>query len=278
MQQKSILFLGFGDLADRAAKRLVNCRRIGVARSNKPVPAGVTLWQGSVDEPDMLARIGREAWDAVVITFSPAEFTDDAYRRTYVETLQALLPVWQAAPPGLVLMASSTGVYAQADGSWVDETSPAEPQSFSGQRLMQAEAHVAQSGLPHCIVRFAGIYGPGRDHLLRQVRAGQGGAADYTNRIHAEDCAAIIEHLVQRHFDGLPLAPVYLACDSEPAPGNEVRAWLAMQMGLDPDRLEPGTSARAGSKRCSNKRLLQSGYRLLYPSYREGYRELLAQS
>lgn len=278
MRRKNILFLGFGDIARRTCKRLTGHRLVGVARSEKPVPAGVELWVGAMQDEPTRSRIGAERWDAVVMTLTPAAHTDEAYHQAYPATLEALLPVWRAQPPGLVVWASSTGVYAQSDGSWVDETSPTESASFSGQRLLQAEALLQSSGLPTCILRFAGIYGPGRDFLIRQVRERKGGSSDYTNRIHAEDCAGFIAHLLNRNFNGLAVQSLYLGCDSTPVTGEEVRHWLAQQMGIVPAELMPSESQRAGSKRCSNRRMLESGYTLQYPSYREGYRELLGSS
>lgn len=278
MRRKNILFLGFGDLARRACAQLTGHRRVGVARSRKPMPEGAELWLGAIEDEPMLARLAQEHWDAVVVTLTPAAHTDEAYRQAYVATLESLLPVWRAQPPGLVLWASSTGVYGQSDGSWVDETSPAEPSSFSGRRLLEAEALLQSSGLPVSVLRCAGIYGPGRDFLIRQVRERKGGSSDYTNRIHAEDCAGFIAHLLNRHHQGLPVEPLYLACDSEPATGEDVRRWLAGQLGIPTAELVPSESLRAGSKRCCNRRMLASGYSLVYPSFREGYSALLGKS
>lgn len=275
MQSKNILFLGFGDLARHTAERLTGHRLVGVARSPKPPSPGVEFWQGAADSLVIRQRLAQEKFDALVITLTPTEFSDLAYATAYVETLRTLLPVLHSHPPGLTIFVSSTGVYHQNDGGWVDEHSPTEPESFSGRRLLEAEDLLRTSGLPHTVLRCAGIYGPGRDFLLRQVRAGKGGSSDFTNRIHVRDAAGAITHLMERHFAGQTVEPLYLVCDSNPAPGAEVRQWLATQMGLDPISLQPNASERGGNKRCNNQRLLASGYPLLYPSYTEGYGALL---
>lgn len=275
MQSKSVLFLGFGDIAHRTAARLPEHRCIGVARSARKAPEGIEFWQGAADSLLVQERLRQQRFDAVVITLTPAEFTAAAYERGCVDTLRNLLPIWQGNPPGLIVLISSTSVYHQGAGEWVDESSATEPEHFSGRSLLRAEALMKDSGLPSCVVRFAGIYGPGRDFLVRQVRAGKGGSSDFTNRIHADDCAGILVHLLRRHWRGEPLASVYLGCDSNPADGVEVRHWLARRIGIDPGTLVPSASARGGNKRCGNRRLLASGYTLLYPSYREGYSALL---
>lgn len=275
MQSKSVLFLGFGDIARRTAARLPEHRCIGVARSARKAPEGVEFWQGAADSLVVQERLRQQRFDAVVITLTPAEFTAAAYERGYVEMLRNLLPIWQGNPPGLILLVSSSSVYHQGEGEWVDESSSTEPEHFSGQSLLRAEALLRECGLLSCVVRFAGIYGPGRDFLVRQVRAGKGGSNDFTNRIHADDCAGILVHLLRRHWRGEPLAPLYLGCDSNPAAGLEVRYWLARRIGIDSDTLVPSASTRGGNKRCCNRRLLASGYKLLYPSYREGYSALL---
>ena len=276
MQSKSILFLGFGDVARRTAALLPECRRIGVARSARTGLDGVEFWQGAADSLSVRQCLEHQFFDAVVLTLTPTEYSPAAYELSYVETLRTLLPIWRGNPPGLIVFVSSTSVYHQADGEWVDEQSPTHPAHFSGQTLLRAEELLLDMGLSSCVVRFAGIYGPGRDFLLRQIRAGKGGSTDYTNRIHADDCAGVLAHLLQRHWRGEPLERLYLGCDSNPAPGIEVRRWLAERVGIEPNGLVPSVSERGGNKRCANGRLLATGYEMQYPSYREGYGALLA--
>lgn len=274
MQQKNIVFIGFGDIASRVCAELPEYRKTGVARSSKPLPEGVDFWQGAADAPEMLARLAAQNWQVAVITLTPDEFTDLGYRQAYVDTLEHLVAAWRARPPKLILFVSSTSVYGQTDGSWVNEDSATESSNFSGQRILEAEQVLRTSGMRHSVLRCAGIYGPKRDFLLRQVRAGKGGgSADYTNRIHVEDCAGFIAHLVRLFEAGEPISDTYLVCDSRPAPGKDVRAWLAQRLGLSAGDLIETTSARGGNKRCANNRLLSTGYRLRYPDYQAGYRQ-----
>ncbi len=130
--------------------------------------------------------------------------------------------------------------------------------------------------LPGCVLRLGGIYGPGRTWQIDSVRTGQArldpGKPHYTNRIHLEDAARSLRHLLE-----LPaVEPVYLGVDSVPASNNEVLRFLAAELGLaEPPMAESPLPRRAGSKRCRNDRLIGSGYRMVHPSFREGYRSIL---
>ncbi len=207
---------------------------------------------------------------------TPSQYDDAGYRDAYVTGLARLLdalPATDSAGARLIFV-SSTGVYGQDAGEWVDETSPTNPARFSGRRLLEGERLAASHRGGHVVVRFAGIYGAGRDALIRRVRAGKPCAhhpARYTNRIHEADCVAILRHLGQ-----LPApADTYIGSDSAPCTQCEVMDWLAGQLGCP--RPPRATGASAG-RRCRNARLLASGYTLLYPDYRRGYSGALSRT
>jgi len=94
----------------------------------------------------------------------------------------------------------------------------------------------------------------------------------YTNRIHRDDAAGAIAHLIEQPSP----ASLYVGVDSEPAARAEVMAWLARELGVSPEYVDPEPASRTGSKRCRNDLLLGAGYRLRYPSYCEGYQALIA--
>lgn len=274
MQRKNILFVGYGDIASRIGQHFPQHRLVGITRSAQAVSDDVELRLG--DAADIGPQlIESECWDAVIVTLTPREFTDTGYLAGYVEPLRAVLNACRHNPPGMIFFASSTAVYAQDEGQWVDELSDTAAQTFSGKRLLEAENLLRSSGLEHCILRFAGIYGPGRDMLIRQVKQGKGGNANFTNRIHAEDCAGFVAHLLNQYFMGQTVAQLFVVSDDSPASGLEVRGWLAEQLGGDPQDLKPSDSTRGGNKRCCNKRLHSTGYRLQYPDYRAGYAKQL---
>jgi len=180
---------------------------------------------------------------------------------------------------------STTGVYGDRHGDWVDETSPLTPTTERGQRRLAAETQWHELSLPLQIFRLAGIYGPGRNQLVsifdgtakRIVKQGQ-----IFSRIHVEDIAGVLEASIARPDPGR----AYNVCDDEPCPPQEVVAFAARlldrppppEIAFDDADLSPmAKSFYAESKRVSNKRIKQElGYRLLYPTYREGLTALLA--
>lgn len=281
MQAKRILLLGFGDLAHRVSTHLCQAGHhiTGVARSLRRCRSDIQFWQGAIADAHIVNHITATTFDVAVITLTPGGRGNDAYRRAYVDNIKVLLAIWSqsARPPGLVVFVSSTSVYGQSAGEWVDEQSQTMPKSPGGQRILESEQLLLASTLNTCMVRFSGIYGPGRTHVLKQVQAGIAGGEAYTNRIHADDCAAFIVHLCQQHWQGQPLAPCYLASDSCPVPAKTLRLWLANQLGYEPTHLSKTlSSSRGGNKRCSNRLVLASGFEFSYPSFKEGYTALLA--
>jgi len=280
MTGADVLIAGCGDVGGALACRLLAAgqRVAGMRRNIERLPQGVTGIRADLGDRAGLSRVLSSEYRYVVVASAADRFDAASYRAVYLSGLENLLDALRGQPR--VLLVSSTGVYHQRDGEWVDEDSPTEPSGFSGQLLLEGEQLLrARLGDRSCVVRLGGIYGPGRERLLAEVRAGIGCAREpvrYTNRIHRDDCAGLLHFLLERWQSGVPLAPLYLGVDSEPAPMWEVRQWLARQLGVVLDDAREQTSARAvGSKRCSNRRLLEAGYRMIYPDYRCGYAALL---
>ncbi len=274
---KKHLFIGFGGLASQSAACLLarGDQVVGVSRSAAKVVPGITHWLGDARSAAMLERIAAEHFDTVVITLSPDGRGPEAYRASYYDTSAALLGAWHnaARPPARIIFISSTSVYGQVDAEVVDEFSPTTPSADTAKILCETEALFFESPLPTTVLRFSGIYGPGRDYLLRQVRAGKGGSDDYTNRIHVDDCCGVICYLLQARG---PLEPVYLASDKRPVKSRDIRRWLALQLGMNPNVLiESPSAGRGGNKRCCGKLLDAAGYTFIYPDYEAGYRETL---
>lgn len=206
---------------------------------------------------------------------------EPGYRQAYVDGLRHVLSWLQSRGqrPKRLLFVSSSGVYAQADGEWIDETSPADAQRFSGQVIREAEQLAWSSGVPATVVRLTGIYGPGREWLLKQVRMGYRVSVDpplYGNRIHADDAAGLLAFLLQADSAGQPLQDCYIGVDDEPAPLHEVVGWLRQRLGIE-HWAEESAVRRSGSKRCSNARARALGWTPQYPSYREGYAAVLRE-
>ncbi|SEK70058.1 Nucleoside-diphosphate-sugar epimerase [Roseovarius azorensis] len=180
---------------------------------------------------------------------------------------------------------STTGVYGDHQGGWVDESTPLTPSTRRGQMRVAAEAEWrAIPGLPLHVFRLAGIYGPGRGPFekVRQgtarriVKPGQ-----VFSRIHVEDIAQVLEASIRRPDPGA----VYNLCDDDPAPPQDVIGYAAELLGLplpeevahdDAEMTPMARSFYAESKRVCNRRIKEElGVRLIYPDYRVGLRALL---
>ena len=275
-----ILIAGCGDVG--TALGLMLCERghevFGARRSAGRLPAPLRPLAVDVTDRGAVERT-IPAVDVVVYAVAAGRRDEGAYRRAYVDGVSALLEVLEQRPepPRSAFFVSSTSVYGERGGAWIDETSPLQPRGFSGESLAAGERRMLASPIPATIVRFAGIYGPGRGWLIERARAGADCAGDpprFTNRIHRDDCAGALAHLIGCD----EVDDVYIGVDDAPVEECEVMEWLAERLGAPaPRRVHRGEAAEQGSgKRCSNARLRKSGYRFRYPTYREGYAAVLA--
>lgn len=279
-QSPAVLLAGCGDIACRLAGLLPTGTRLsGLRRHPAGLPPAIEPLAADLCDPATVAKaLAGRHYDYVVVTLTPGERTEQRYRQVYIDGTRNLLSALHGQPK--LLFVSSTSVYPQDAGEVVDECSPAGGGGFSGRLLHEAETLVYASGLPATVVRFSGIYGLGRERLLRMVREGRldaAGAASWTNRIHADDCARVLAFLLDRWQHGASVQPCYVASDTCPAQAGEVWQWLAGELGV-PDPL-PGIDWRrqAASGKCCDSSLLQrEGFRFLYPDFRDGYSRLLA--
>ena len=278
-ERRTITILGCGDIGSRLAKQLdpERYQLVGLRRSKADSELPHRSYrQADTGDLQSLAAALPERSDAIVITMTPSERSDDGYRRAYVDTVENLIAALSSRPaPRRVLFVSSTSVYGQSDSEWIDETSPAEPRGFAGQRLLEAEQRLADSSLSHCLVRFSGIYGPGRQRLIQQVMRGEASPSEppqFSNRIHADDCAGVLKHLIELE----QAEPLYVASDCQPTPLQEVKQWIARRLQLADNHWQQvvGSPLRA-SKRIRNQRLLDSGYDFLHPTFESGYGPLV---
>ena len=276
---------------------IVGCGYVGSVLGSRLAAEGHTVWGLRRDPaglPESITGIGCDLGDSELETRLPDEvdwvfyavgadsFTESAYQSAYVEGLGNLLRALRRknAAPKRVVFTSSTGVYHQQDGEWVDETSPTDPTQFSGQLVLEGERLMRESPFPSTAVRFGGIYGPGRSRLITQVRNGEAvcpeGPPRYINLIHRDDCAGVLAHVMSLDSP----AECYLAVDCEPTERGAILRWTAHRLDLPEPPSSPDASpgGRAGSnKRCSNARLLASGYRFRYPTFRDGYEALIRE-
>lgn len=249
----------------------------GLRRSPECLPAPIRPVAADLAAPAGLADLPGSV-DAVVFAASADASEPEAYRRAYVTGLANLARAVRA-PGARLAFVSSTAVYGERGGKLVDEDTEPEPDGFRGDILLEAEEAARDWDGPVSVVRASGIYGPGRDRLVRLAKAGESIAGDrWTNRIHRDDLVAAIRHALT---EPSPSA-LYLASDREPALLGEVLAWLAVELGGEPParRTPAGRGAGDGNpplpgRRCVGRRLPEEGFLFGYPSWREGYRSLI---
>lgn len=281
MSAPSVLIAGCGDVGSRLATQLLAAgfQVYGLRRNVSRLPAGVIGVAGDLFNEECPASWPVGAVDYLVYCAAATEHDEAGYRAAYVQGLQHVLG-WlndYGQVPDRLLFVSSSSVYGQKDGEWVDESSETVAAGYSGRLMLEAEQVALNSGIPASIVRLTGIYGPGREWLLTQVRRGYRVAVDpplYGNRIHADDAAGLMAFLLESDRKGRALDDIYIGVDDAPAPLAEVVAWLRKYLGVT-QWSEDESVRRTGSKRCSNARAKTLGWAPKYPSYREGYAAIL---
>ncbi|WP_436909669.1 SDR family oxidoreductase [Halosimplex marinum] len=261
---------------------------VGVRRSAAGVEsieaAGFAGVQADVTDDDALAAVPDA--DAVVFAASSGGRGAEAAREVYVEGLATAVDHFcgRTDPPDRFVYTSSTGVYGDHGGDWVDEGTPIEPTTAKTEVLAEAERiaveQPAEYGVDGTVARYAGLYGPDRYRLARYV---EGPVTEgYLNMVHRDDAAGAVRYLLE---SDVARGEAVNVADDEPVSKWAFADWLAEQCGEpEPpkrtveDRLAAGDlSAPAErrlrtSKRVSNAKLRELGYELAFPTYREGYR------
>ncbi|KQY59881.1 hypothetical protein ASD11_10205 [Aeromicrobium sp. Root495] len=267
-----VLLVGCGDLNAAVGLRLAEQGRrvVGIRRRAELVPAPIEgLSADLTSQTPMLPSLDL---DLLVVALTARPRSEDSYRATYVDGLGRALDAVAAAglSPRRAVLVSSTGV--MADGpveALLDETTAPDPRDPPAEMLLQSEQLFAER-LPHgTVLRLSGLYGHGEPRLVDQVRRGAVGDPDrWTNRIHRDDAADAILHLLTMEQEPEPL---YLGTDDEPSQLGDVAAFVAARLGAPaPQAANP---AQGRGKRLSNARLRATGWAPRFPTYREGYAE-----
>ncbi|MDD7805876.1 MAG: SDR family oxidoreductase [Endozoicomonas sp. (ex Botrylloides leachii)] len=276
MKKKQVFIAGCGYVGCELARQLMSRGDVdvwGLRRNTKALPAGVHPIQG-----DLAIAKTFDSWpvsiDYVIYCLAAKDHTEASYRQAYLQCLDNLICLLEKEnqQPKRILFTSSTGVYHQSGGVWVNESSTTEPKNYAGQIMLEAENLLKQAPFPSTAIRFGGIYGPDRIRLLNRAKEGVGCYAEppvYGNRIHRDDCAGILAHLLMISAAELPIQPVYLGVDNDPAPIYDVLQWLANKEGTTLNNDNPPPAR--GNKRCDNALIRSTGYRFHYPDYRSGY-------
>lgn len=276
----NILLIGLGDLGSLiASEAMQQGITVYAMRRQSKSPAGVHLIQHDATAPwpirsDRIA--GSAGISDLILCVAPDNRTDDAYRQAYLEiAAQAREWLRQQPQPVHLWLVSSTSVYGQQQGEWVNEDSPRLPERGTAKILVKAEDFWLQSGFPCTMLRPAGLYGPGRDMLLRVARTGQKIVETqpvYTNRIEISDCARAIVHLLLRRQQGRKTANAYNLTDLSSARYRDVIQFLQQQLDINATTEQ---IVQRGSKRVSARRLQQTGFNWQYPDFKTGYLSML---
>ncbi len=271
-----VLIAGCGDVGNVLATALLQDGHIvyGLKRDTSTLPDGVQPIGADLLNPATLTDLPADI-DSLVFMPTPASRDQAAYEDIFIQGWKNLWAGLKQAP-ARVLLVSSTAVYGENHGGIVDEETRPDPTGFNGKVLLEMEQLAGRCTENLVVVRISGIYGPGRERLIRLAISDglevQQTPSYFTNRIHRDDAAAALKHLLEVDR---PEA-MYLATDDQPAPRYEVVEWLAKTQGCaSPKGLVDENASRG--KRVSNRKLRDSGFSLSYPDYKAGYAAVLKQ-
>ena len=289
-----VLIIGCGYVGLSLTEQLVEAGDdvVGVRRSRAGIAAvetaGGTGVRADLTDPAIFEQLPEA--DALVFAASTGRGSVETAKAVWQEGFPTAIEQVAEHSPGLeqVIFTSSTGVYGDQGGAWVDEDTPIDPETKKLGILAEAERRGAEiaatHGLDLTIARFAGIYGPSRyrveSYLTKPSPPG------YRNIIHRDDAAGTIAFLLTETAQPPELL---LVADNEPVHRWDFVTWLAEQVGVDPpptqtieeliadDVRSAGAIRRLRSdKRIDNSRLRKLGYEFLFPTFREGYQPAIA--
>jgi len=260
---------------------------VGVRRSEAGLSAveatGATAVEANLTAPESLSAVPDADW--LVFAASSGGRGAEAAREVYVEGLRNTIDHFcdRGHVPDRIVYTSSTGVYGDHDGAWVDEDTPIEPTTDKTEVLGAAERIARERPIDDTdgtVARFAGLYGPDRYRLSRYV---EGPVTEgYRNMVHRDDAADAVRFLLEGDHARREVVNVV---DDEPVEKWSFADWLAEQCGepepprrtteerLADDDLSEATKRRIRtSKRVDNAKLRELGYEFAFPTFREGYR------
>ncbi len=271
-----ILIIGCGAIGQHVAINLIaqGHQVTGLKRTPPQTQNGITYFTADITQADTLKGLN-EHYDLLLFIVSASDRSEASYHDIYETGLTNVLTTLPTTPCFFI---SSTSVYGENSGAWVNEDSPTNHIELTSQFIVSAEQRVTAAHPDNVIIRFSGIYGAGRHYLLTIAQFSpevQRTPPYYTNRIHQQDCVNSLLFLINKRLSNQPLAPCYLASDNAPAPMWEVMSWLTKQMNCPAPTEAPAKNPATSNKRCDNQRLKDLGYTFSYPSYQEGYREQL---
>lgn len=282
---KKALIAGAGYLGLHLSEILLenNWKVHTVSRSKKNLNSLVTQHNFDLTDDSSLSKLEaslkKENFDFVYFFASPDGRNKDAYKNIFGKGLSNLLQLDIYKNTARFFFSSSTAVYAQNDGSVVNEESTVCSKKFNAEALLEAEDILRKSNLSTTSLRLSGLYGPGRKRLIDKASSIKSASEienpfSYTNRIHVEDAARASFHLSNiKETESL-----YVVSDEHPALRADVMNHFRSELSLTPLDFEsqrPDEEELHGKQASSNK-LKNSGFKFNFPSFREGYEKELA--
>jgi nucleoside-diphosphate-sugar epimerase len=286
MKSSKLFCFGFGYSAEALARRLPPGWRIaatlrGAEKRTALAARGIEAWIFDGEQPLADPAAALAGTTHLLSSVPPGDHGDPVLARHGGDIARLSGLAW-------IGYLSTTGVYGDRGGGWVDEASELIPTGERGRRRVEAESLWLdlwrRHGLPVHIFRLAGIYGPGRSAFesLRQGRAQRiDKPGQVFSRIHVDDIAAVLAASIARPNPGA----IYNVCDDDPAAPAEVIACAAELLGISTPPLIPFEEAQlslmaqsfyADNKRVANRRIKEElGVNLAYPDYRAGLGAIL---
>jgi nucleoside-diphosphate-sugar epimerase len=264
-----VLIAGCGDLGSALGVRLAGEGHVvwGLRRETKALPTAIRGVEADLAVPNTMRNLPRVD---VAVYLGPGEARAFGY---FVAALAA-----RKQKLARLFVASGLEVYGDRGGEWVDEDSAIEPKSERGKALAEIESLARDAPWPTTIVRLGELYGPSRLAWLASVLAGEPvavkGPTAHVSPIHRDDAAQALAHLVslkKKKPEGL-----YLFVDRTTVPVIELLGHLEKAAGRPMPALSASPTAPPDVRAMSD-RLVETGFRFLYPSFREGYAPLLSR-
>lgn len=298
-KNKRVIIFGAGYIGGEVARRAVAGGACVIALTRNE-QAAEKLREAGVGQV-VVARLDSGDWheqiepqaDYVLNSVSSAGGGLQGYRESYVGGMRSISE-WAADAPahalGTAVYTSSTGVYAQSNGEIVREDTPVGG-TEKAEILLEAEKALQQTPAFNawCVLRLAGIYGPGRHHLLDNLRCGEdtlpGGGSHTLNLIHRDDACSAIEAAWQAPQSQLNRA--YNIADNTHPTKQEVALWLCTQLDRPPVTFDLNQSPDYENRKkrpfreipdrkiCNKSATEKLGWKPLFESYQQGYREIL---
>ena len=280
------LIIGCGYLGLRVAKIWKQQGHSVTALTRKPERAkrfaeqGIAGIVGDVTQPETLNDLPAADLVLVAVGMDRSMYSD--IEMVYVDGLQNVLSKLPERPKHLVYV-SSTGVYGDFGGDWVNEESSTQPLRPGGKACLKAEQLIRDSELggQATVLRFAGIYGPDRVPTKQRVEAGEWkklSAAGFLNLIHVDDGATIVDQVSKTE----PAGETYLVGDGNPVLRRDYYSYIAECLGAEKipwseTDVDPKAARSGSNKRISNKKLVeQFNIQFDFPDYRAGLKQAMA--